>query len=47
MKYFRAFQRDQRGVSPVIVKFWVRNTENNMQFFTERLFLRNTANLWY
>ena len=31
----------------VIVKFWVRNTENNMQFFTERVFLRNTANAWY
>jgi hypothetical protein len=31
----------------VIVKFWVRNTEKNMQFFTERVFLRNTANAWY
>jgi FlaG/FlaF family flagellin (archaellin) len=31
----------------VIVKFWVRNTENNMQFFTERVFLRNTAIAWY
>jgi hypothetical protein len=31
----------------VIVKFWVVNTENNMQFFMERVFLRNTANAWY
>jgi hypothetical protein len=31
----------------VIVKFWGVNTENNMQFFTERVFLRNTANAWY
>lgn len=31
----------------VIVKFWVRDTENNMWFSTERLFLRNTANAWY
>ncbi len=31
----------------VIVKFWIINTENNMRFFTERVFLRNTANAWY
>jgi hypothetical protein len=31
----------------IIVKFWIRNTENNMQFFTERVFLRNTASAWY
>ncbi len=31
----------------VIVKFWVRNTENNMWFSTERFFLRDTANAWY
>jgi hypothetical protein len=31
----------------VIVKFWVRNTQNNMWFSTERFFLRDTANAWY
>ncbi len=31
----------------VIVKFWIRNTENNMWFSTERFFLRDTANAWY
>jgi hypothetical protein len=31
----------------VFVKFWVVNTENNMRFFTERVFLRNNANSWY
>ncbi len=31
----------------VIVSFWVRNTENNMQFFTERVFLREKEKEWY
>lgn len=31
----------------VIVKFWVINTENNIGFFTERVFLRNGVNSWY
>ena len=31
----------------VTVKFWVFNTENNMRFFIERVFLRNNANAWY
>jgi len=30
----------------VIVSFWVRNTENNMQFFTERVFNRRNINTW-
>jgi len=30
----------------VIVSFWVINTENNMQFSTERVFLRLDADLW-
>lgn len=32
---------------PVIVSFWVINTENNMQFFTSRVFNRKNANEWY
>ena len=28
------------------MSFWVINTENNMQFFTERVFLRKNANEW-
>ena len=35
------------GGDAVIVSFWVCNTENNMQFFTERVFLRRTPVLWY
>jgi hypothetical protein len=35
------------GGDAVIVSFWVCNTENNMQFFTERVFLRKNANAWY
>jgi len=31
----------------VIVSFWVINTENNMQFFTERVFLREDEDFWY
>ena len=31
----------------VIVSFWVRNTENNMQFFAERVFLRKKDKEWY
>ena len=30
----------------VIVSFWVINTENNMQFTTERVFLRSDADNW-
>ena len=30
----------------VVVKFWIQNTENNMQFFTERVFVRSGANAW-
>jgi Flp pilus assembly pilin Flp len=30
----------------VVVKFWVVNAENNMQFFTERVFIRDSANAW-
>lgn len=30
----------------VIISFWVINSENNMRFFTERVFLRDTANAW-
>jgi hypothetical protein len=35
------------GGSAVIISFWVINTENNMRFFTERVFLRKNANAWY
>jgi len=31
----------------VIVSFWVSNTENNMQFFTEQVFLRKKDKEWY
>ena len=31
----------------VILSFYVRNTENNMQFFTSRLFSRKNVNAWY
>jgi len=34
------------GGDAVIVSFWVINTENSMQFFTERVFLRQDADLW-
>jgi len=30
-----------------IVSFWVSNTENNMQFFTEQVFLRKKDKEWY
>ena len=35
------------GGDAVIVSFWIINTENNMQFFTKRVFLRKNANSWY
>jgi len=31
----------------VIVSFWVHNAENNMQFFAERVFLREKEKEWY
>jgi len=31
----------------IIVSFWVSNTENNMQFFAERVFLRKKDKEWY
>lgn len=31
----------------VILSFYVRNTENNMQFFTSRLFSRKNVNAWF
>jgi len=31
----------------IIVSFWVTNTENNMQFFTSRVFNRKKAKKWY
>ncbi len=30
----------------IIISFWVINTENDMQFFTEQIFIRDTANAW-
>jgi hypothetical protein len=35
------------GEAAVIITFWVRNNENNMQFFTSRIFIRKNANSWY
>jgi len=35
------------GGDAVIIKFWVINTENNMQFFTQQVFLRRNVNSWY
>ncbi len=29
------------------MSFWVINTENNMQSFTERVFLRKKKKEWY
>ena len=34
------------GDNVVIVSFWVINTENNMRFFTSRLFSRKNVNSW-
>jgi len=34
------------GGDAIIVSFWVYNTENNMQFFTERVFLRKNPTSW-
>jgi hypothetical protein len=31
----------------VVISFWVINTENSMQFLTQRVFLRRNANSWY
>ena len=38
---------EYNGGDAVIISFWVRNTENNMHFFTQRVFLRRNANSWY
>ena len=35
------------GEEAVVISFWVINTENNMQFFTARIFTRKNVNLWY
>lgn len=35
------------GEDAVVISFWVINTENNTQFFTERVFIRKNLNSWY
>jgi hypothetical protein len=35
------------GGDVVIISLWVCNTENKLQFFTERVFNRKNVNAWY